>query len=106
MPRATAVCATLLTARAGATGKGRIFLPTTILTLTESGRLQSTSAVTFANGVKGFINALNALAGVDVGVVSSKGYISPVTAVKVGRTPDTLRSRRRSQGEVYQQVSL
>lgn len=102
MPLQSALVATLLTGRAGPTGKGRIFLPWPDLDLVVTDRLlHPLDSQEIATKVKTMLTSLNALTGLGTAVVaSSKGYLSPITGVKVGRRPDVLRSRARSQREV------
>jgi hypothetical protein len=99
-PLQTALVVSLNTARSGPTGKGRFFLPWTTHTLGTDHRLTDTNTNTIVAACKAFLNDLNAL-GAAVSVFSSKGYSSPVTAVRVGRAPDTLRSRRSEMAEGY-----
>jgi hypothetical protein len=105
-PLQTALVVSLNTLRSGPTGKGRFFLPWTVHTLGADHRLTDTDTNTIVTACKSFLNALTAL-GAPVSVFSSKGYSSPVTAVRVGRAPDTLRSRRSDmvEGYVLQQLS-
>jgi len=106
-PLQTAVAITLLTARAGSTGKGRIFLPYSQGALEPDGRLAQAKALAIGTELKDLVNLINASAYLpNVVVASSKGYTSEVTSVKCGRVVDTLRSRRRSQVEQYVNVAL
>jgi hypothetical protein len=100
-PLQTAVVVSLKTARSGPTGKGRFYLPSPHFVLADDHRLTVPNATTLLTAVKAFVGAVSALPGGQVQVVSSKGYSSPVTAVKVGRVLDTLRSRRADQPEDY-----
>lgn len=100
-PTQVALVASLVTNRAGATGKGRIFLPMPALALDSALSLTEANAVSVANAVTDFLSDLNALGSGTVSVVSSKGYTSPVTGVKVGRIVDTMRSRRERRVEGY-----
>lgn len=104
-PLQTALVASLTTARSGPTGKGRIFLPwPDTLAIQQNCQLLPADALAMANAVKGFLNA--AAASAQVHVVSSKGYTSRVTGVRVGVAPDTQRSRRGDVPETYQAVLL
>ncbi len=106
MPLQTALVVSLVTGRAGPTGKGRFFLPwpskgldpTFVLSETDRDLLQSVAA-SFVRGIGSL--ASPATAGDDVVVASSKGYLSPVTGVRVGRVPDTMRSRRNQLLEAF-----
>jgi hypothetical protein len=112
-PPQCAVVASLISARAGATGKGRIFLPVTVKPLVATDlRMSITDAQSIADATKVFLNLLVA---VDPSspvqtkgpvVASSKGYLSPVLSVRVGRTIDTMRSRRRDIPEGYLSATL
>jgi hypothetical protein len=98
-PLQTAMVASLLTGRAGATGKGRIYLPAPSTALDSTFRYPEQTATDVATGVKGMVQAMNvalntAVIGAAVQVASSKGYLSKVTSVRAGRVPDTQRSRR------------
>jgi hypothetical protein len=106
MPLQTACCVSLLTARAGATGKGRFFLPQLAKSLDGAFLYQAGDCTLVATAARGFITDVNAVlsAGgtpLKVVVASSKGYLTPVTQVKVGRVPDTMRSRRNAMAESY-----
>lgn len=108
MPLEVAMVATLDTSRAGATGRGRVFLPypgtVPIDTLTKRSDDALTGAI--ATAVSGLIHDLNTMGDNKVSVVSSKGYLTPVNQVRVGRVPDVLRSRRRDQPEGYKIVAV
>jgi hypothetical protein len=107
LPLQSAVVVSLMTARAGATGRGRIFSPAISENLGADGRLTGSRSLDIANNYKAFLNAVNALTTLgNVGVHSSKGYASSVTGIRVGKVVDTLRSRRRSQPEDYSVVTL
>ncbi len=102
LPLQSALAISLVTARAGSTGKGRFFLPLTQETLAADGRLNTARIGPIRSNAKAFINEINAIATLgNVVVSSSKGYESFVTGVRVGYVVDTLRSRRRSQLEAY-----
>lgn len=100
VPAQAALVVSLATARAGASGKGRFFLPVGRLALGADGRIDAARAQTFANAAADFIGRINAI-GEPVSVVSSKGFSSPVTGVRVGRVIDTMRSRRSDIPEEY-----
>lgn len=101
MPLQSALTVSLGTARPGATGRGRFFLP-----LQEPGQVLEDFRVSdgycqaVANRSADLVRAMNAL-GSPVVINSSKGYNSPVTTIRVGRAPDTMRSRRESVKEGY-----
>lgn len=106
-PLQTALVVSLQTGRAGPSGKGRFFLPwPSAMALSEGFRLSDANAATVRTGVRNFLLAVRAAAGDQASllVVSYKGFASPVTSVAVGRTPDTMRSRRNAikEGKIFQ----
>lgn len=107
-PTQLAVVVSLLSARQGPRGKGRVFLPSpSIIPSTTDFAMTQSQALSLANAFKGFVNAINGVNGfANVAVVSSYGHASPVTAVKVGRVFDTMRSRRNRREEGYATVTL
>jgi hypothetical protein len=114
MPLSTALCVSLVTARAGAAGKGRFFLPwPEKYALGGDYRLSQADTTAIATSAKNFIAAVNTRLGnavTVVGATSSKtgkpATLSTVTGVKVGRVPDTMRSRRSQMIEGFVQASL
>ena len=112
-PPQLATVATLRTSLARGRGsKGRMFLPPNQAygTFDTSGRLTASAALAVAQGVKGLFDRLNAsYAGIGrVGVASDAGTgkFEHVTQVSVGRTVDTMRSRRSTLVEDYQTVTI
>lgn len=107
MPLQTALCVSLVTARSGPTGKGRFFLPWPGYSVSTSTKILSeanaTSAATLAVA---FLNSLATSLTFPPQVVSSKGYMSQVVGVRVGRVPDTMRSRREDLPEGYVSLPL
>jgi len=114
LPNQCAVVCSLLTARAGRTGKGRIYLPLLGLTLQGDGTVPSAGQTAIANGMKALIDTLNtALVAVatspKIGVQShtassqdAGAYTgAAVTNVAIGNIVDTQRRRRGSLTEVY-----
>jgi len=104
----SALAVSLNTARRGPTGKGRFYLPMPVVVSqhTDSFRIAVTDAEAVRGAAVSFINALNNHPGVDMGdldvcVISTKGYASRVTSVRVGRIVDTISTRRRALGESY-----
>lgn len=96
----------------GKAARGRMYLPPTVAAheLGADGRVTSTAAFNQAEGVAKLIDDLNTeytLVG-KVGVASNAGLgaFEHVTAVAVGRVPDTMRSRRTSLVEDYQEVEV
>lgn len=80
--------------------------------LASDGRVTAADALRTANGARNLINRINNLVVIGgigkVGVASNAGggRFEHVTAVSVGRVVDTMRSRRSSLTEDYQQVAL
>lgn len=103
LPLQCALVVSLGTARAGASGKGRVFLPMPGYTPTPADKLLSIVQVeAVAAAAKEFLDTINTgFGGGAVVVASSKGYLTPVTHVRVGRVIDTLRSRRSALEEGY-----
>lgn len=102
MPLQIALCVSLVTARAGATGKGRFFLPWPAEFIdTEQKVLLTVGHNRICDHVQDFVDNLALRVGQAPQVVSSKGYMSEVTALKIGRVPDTMRSRREDLPEGY-----
>lgn len=118
-PYQVALVASLITPRVGAVGRGRMFLPVHTAPLGVDGRLSATDASGVAASLTTLIRDLNTALVYPPNVtpdgpqprvvVSSGGSVKqgippgnyPVTAVRVGRVFDTMRSRRRSQLEEY-----
>lgn len=102
MPLQTALCVSLNTGRAGPTGKGRFFLPWPALSLDMTDkRLPVAQVEGFIDNVQAWLNTTQTAMGEGLVVVSSKGYISEVVSVRIGRAPDTMRSRREDAPEGY-----
>lgn len=95
-PPQLALCVTLLTGRAGASGKGRFYLPMpAVVPSLDDRRLTEADANAWRNRAINLVQDLNGSIGFgSVVVASTKGYLSPVTHVRVGRAVDTIRSRR------------
>lgn len=103
--------ATFVTTRAGAHGRGRMYLPVPNETPDTNGYCSNTSATNRATQVRAALVATNtALAtGAYVGhvvVASSAGFLSRVTFVRCGNVHDTQRRRRNALTEVYQAVAI
>lgn len=102
VPLQTALCVSLETSRSGPTGKGRFFLPWPSYDLQADKRLAVGDVEDLLEFcVVPFLNDLATLMTFAPQVVSSKGYMSAVTGVRIGRAPDTLRSRREDSPEGY-----
>jgi hypothetical protein len=102
-PPQVALAVSLVTDRRGPTGRGRIYLPAPPHDVQAAdGRTAAALAQQTATLFAGFINRLNGPAGFgDVSIVSTKGYSTKVTGVRVGRVLDTIRSRRTDLPEDY-----
>lgn len=107
-PHVALVCS-LLTNRSGPSGKGRVFLPAPALAIDSGDFLLAEAAGdAIRDSLVGYINALNNVNNTfpahglgNVSVMSTKGFASTVTGVRVGRVLDTQRSRRRDLLERY-----
>jgi hypothetical protein len=107
LPPQSSLVISLTTARSGATGRGRFFLPMPRKGLDVDGRLTVAQQNDTLTIMKGFLNDVNAVANLGrIVVSSSKGYESLVTGVRVGRAVDTLRSRRGKIIEAYASAAL
>ena len=106
MPLQTALAVSLVSDRAGPSGRGRFWLPWPAMNLGTDYRLSTASADAVLNSVRGWTRAVSAIpyrTGT-IGpllILSSKGFTSGVTQLRVGRAPDTMRSRRSDVLEGY-----
>ena len=101
MPLQSALVVSLGTARPGATGRGRFYLPLQNPAMIDAGyRVQSNYATLVLASAVSLLHDINAI-GSPVVINSSKGYNSVVTTLRVGLAPDTMRSRRESLAESY-----
>jgi hypothetical protein len=96
----------LVTARRGPSGKGRFFLPCPNVGVANTGLVDDVGRDACQAAAATFLTALGNWPGLDPGaygpiVASSKGFNTKVTGVRVGRALDTIRSRRRSLNETY-----
>lgn len=113
-PPQVALAISLVTDRRGASGRGRFFIPAPLTTVNStSGQMGTPQQENVVGNAKILIDALNNAPNLDVNgprfrvvVASSKGFLSPVTAVRVGKALDTIRSRRRSIPEAYLALSV
>jgi|GEM_PF-6232599 len=116
LPNQCAIVASLLTARAGRTGKGRIYLPALGASYgsTGDGTLASNVTAIYATRMKELIDSLNTALGAlpntpKIGVQSKTASSqlggsytgAAITSVRVGSIVDTQRRRRASLTEVY-----
>lgn len=117
LPNQVAMVVSWVTAaQRGRASKGRIFVPVPGITIIGAlGTFASTgssSVESAATAAAAFLNNLNNQPGIDVpGIQASvvsrvDGTSRPITAVRVGSVPDTMRSRRNALVEAYSQVAL
>ena len=103
LPLQTALVISLSSARPGATGRGRFFLPwQNSAALGLDFRMQANEIESVSANASALISQVNAL-GNPVVVNSSKGSNSVVVAARIGRVLDTMRSRREKVPEGYVQ---
>lgn len=105
-PFQVALAVSLGSARRGPTGRGRFYLPLPALVVSTDGTAGGGQLLEVQGSVKTWLEALGNREGIDpsvpsVVIASTKGYVSPVTSVRIGRVLDTIRSRRRSLNEAY-----
>lgn len=108
-PNQTALVATLLTPKAGRSGKGRIYLPMLALGGLLDDRMTGATQSDLAQQMSGFLSAMNQISTPTAGpfriaVQSRKGagIPAPVTGVSIGDVLDTQRRRRNKVKENYQ----
>jgi hypothetical protein len=111
VPNQIALAISLTTDQRGPSSRGRFFLPLPVYAADPDGRLDVASAGTIRAAAAAFLNAVNVaasngtpLAPRKVGILSVRGTNPEVTGVRVGRVPDTMRSRRRSMLEEHTAV--
>lgn len=106
----SALAISLGTARRGATGRGRFFIPMFIGDCDPADffRITSAQALLVRDSAATMINDMNNWPGIDVivaswrvVVASTKGYNTKVNTLRVGRVIDTIRSRRGALTETY-----
>lgn len=116
-PPQISLVATLSTIRARGHGsKGRMYLPGVMHSVDASGRIETANAVNVINGLKTFIDAVNAHADVPERVVLNSAQVSGVPfraatigniiSLKVGNVYDTQRRRRAQLQESYSTAAL
>lgn len=116
-PLQVALAISLQTTYDGAVGRGRFYLPGPDLGILTAGRISATRQENASSQMKAFLDAINAEVRAQFGVgvvVASAGSVKkgipaalrPVTVVRVGSVPDTIRSRRNSLVEAYQDRPL
>lgn len=86
--------------------RGRSYLPG-VQTATDTGLYASTTQATVANAIGQWVTQLNDFGLVVPSVWSRKlAALSPISAARVGRIPDTIRSRRNGGAENYVDVVI
>lgn len=107
-PYQVAYVVSLRTLRAGAPGKGRMYMPCPAGEVDIFGHISTADRDAMLTAARGTLAAVRSTVQPEfqVAVVSSKGVWSPVTAVRVGRVLDTHRSRRGDLAEEYAQQAL
>jgi hypothetical protein len=100
LPLQTALVVSLITARPGARGKGRYFLPMPAMNLGDDYRISEFGQTQMANASQAFLTQIRGEIAAPI-VASSYGFSSVVLECRVGRVVDTQRSRRRDLDEAY-----
>lgn len=103
----SALAISLNTARRGSSGRGRFYLPMPVVAVGGDMVVPEVIRDNMAAAAQTFLNNVYNTPGIDVTdltpvVASTKGFLSAVTGVRVGRVIDTIRSRRRSIDEGYE----
>lgn len=112
LPLQIALAVSLRTARSGPEGKGRFYLPAPAVALGADRRVTAERAGTIAANMKAFVEHVDGaftqfgVPGGNVVVASSKGFLSVVTGVRVGRVLDTQRRRRGDMQEGYADATV
>jgi hypothetical protein len=113
MPLQTSLVVSLQSAKAGAVGKGRFFLPWPATTLDADYRIGSALAAQYSQRFRDFVDDCVSAVHYPLVVASGGSALTgdpaglyPVTSVRVGRVPDTMRSRRSHLLEGYASVAL
>lgn len=104
MPAQIAVVISLRTARPRGRGSnGRMYIPALPTLEANTGRFSAGDASTIAAAAADFLSGVGDALGTDVVVGSQvgSGLLETVTAVRVGRVPDTQRRRREGLPESY-----
>jgi hypothetical protein len=103
-PDQVALAVSLITAERGGSGRGRFYLAGPSMPLVAGGVIDPAEALATADLAAQFLKGLETAwpGAADVCIASSKGRNINVTAVRVGRVYDTIRSRRTSLPEAYQ----
>lgn len=110
-PPQVALAVSLMTARRGASGRGRFYIPLPSMNLSVADlTIAADQADLVQASAAALVNNINNAPGIDVLglqviVASTKGFNTEVTGVRVGRVMDTIRSRRNAIPEGYRSVS-
>lgn len=99
-PLQTALVISLVTSRAGSSGRGRFYLPLVKQALDSAHILSVGAATDWADAAALFLAEIRDNVNTPL-VASTKGYNTNVTGVRVGRVPDTQRRRRGDLAEGY-----
>ncbi len=102
---------TLVTPRAGASGRGRMYTPMPVDGLSADGQASASQTLARAQKMAAFLAQVNSIMEVGpptgyVAVASSAGFLSEVTSVRVGSVLDTQRRRRNALVEAYQTATV
>lgn len=110
MPPQVSLVASLTTPKVGKSYRGRIYLPCPAGTISNRFYVNSSTPGTIATTTAQFLSALNAITeasnGTRVCIVSSKGFYTPVTGVRVGSVYDTQRRRSNALFEQYTSAAV
>ncbi len=108
VPNQVALAISLTTGLRGPSSRGRFYLPLPVYSADTDGRLDAASVNTMRTAAVAFLDAVNLaasnatpLSSRKVGILSRNGTNPQVTGVRVGKVPDTMRSRRRSMLEEH-----
>jgi hypothetical protein len=102
LPHEVAIVASLRTATAGKSYRGRIYLPPPAVTMVgEDARFVATSRQSFTDLIAAYLAPLPGVALLSVVASVTKGAYSPITEARVGDVFDAQRRRRNELIEVY-----
>lgn len=87
--------------------KGGFFVPRTSLQVQHNGRFRTASVTAVAGAARDFMEALNLITGIQVGIWSRRdSSVTAVTRVRVGDVPDNISRRRDALDEAYTAYTL
>ncbi len=111
IPNQVALAISLTTGQRGPSSRGRFYLPLPVYSAEADGRLDAASVNTMRTAAVAFLDAVNLaasnatlLTSRKVGILGRNGTNPKVTGVRVGKVPDTMRSRRRSMLEEHSAI--